>query len=53
MTKSIAQFTEERRKKEEEMEVGTVMVVDGHPFIYLSNGKRPYFKEKDSQIVIM
>ena len=55
MAKSQAQYLEEARNKgyDGDVEPGTIMAVDGHPFIYLANGKRPYFKEQDGQIVIL
>ena len=55
MAKSVAQYLEETRENEPEEEVGpgTIMVVDGHPYIYLPPGARPYFKEVDGQIMIL
>ena len=55
MSKSIAQHLEETRKDEPEegLDPGTIMIVDGSPYIYLRPGERPYFKEVDGQIVIL
>lgn len=53
MAKSVAQFIEEETGQGDGTEPGTIMLVDGHPYIYLPPGKRPYFKEKDGAIVLM
>jgi len=54
MAKSIAQHIEEQQPSHPaEVEPGTILVVDSHPYIYLPSGKRPYFNNNNDTIIIM